>query len=85
MDSPSGGRIGPPPLSRTRFIAGLAIIVLAAALAWYAVGERQRADRSAAEVARLHEVELALRDSLARLDSALRTRPATAPAASPRP
>ena len=89
MDSPSGGRVGPPPLSRTRLIAGLAIVALAGALAWYATAARQRAERLAAEVVRLHEVERVLRDSLAleraRLDSVRRAGAPTAPAPSRRP
>ena len=56
-------------------IAAGAIMVVAALVAAYAVGEHQRAARLAAEVERLHEVERALADSLA----ALRARPVTAP------
>ncbi len=77
--SPERGA-GPPPLSPTRMIAAGAIIAVAAALAYYAVGARLEGARLRAEVARLHEVENALRDSLAAQQARF-----VAPAAPPPP
>ncbi len=57
-------RAGPPPLSRVRILAAAALMAVTAAVAAYAIGEHQRAERLAAEVARLHEVERTLADSL---------------------
>ena len=89
MTSSPEGRIGPPPLSRARLIAAAALIVVTAAVASYAVQARQRADRLAAEVERLHEVERLLADSLAaaraRLEAPGAAPPATAPPPRPRP
>ena len=87
MHPPPERGAGPPPLSPARVIAAGAIIAVAAALAYYAVGARQEGVRLRDEVARLHEVENALRDSLAaqqaRLDALAVPAPYCTPSTTP--
>ena len=79
MNPPPQSGNGPPRPSPARTIAAAAVIIVTAVVAYYAMDARQRSRRLEGEIARLHEVQALLRDSLA----AART--ATPPPASPRP
>jgi len=79
MNPPPQSENGPPRPAPARTIAAAAIIVVTAVVAYYAMDARQRNHRLEDEIARLHEVQTLLRDSLAA------ARAAAAPPASPRP
>lgn len=83
MNPPPPSGKGPPRPSPARTIAAALIILVTAVVAYYAVGARERNRRLEGEIARLHEVEVMLRDSLA----AARAAPGsvTAPPPSRRP